>query len=85
MTAFIDERRSEFGVEPICAVLPIAPSTYYAAKQRPPSQRALRDEELIEKIRKRLEGQPWPLRRPQGLAAAAPRRARASPAARSSA
>jgi putative transposase len=27
-------------------VLPIAPSTYYAAKTRPPSQRALRDEEL---------------------------------------
>jgi transposase InsO family protein len=33
-------------------VLPIAPSTYYAAKQRPPSQRALRDEELVVKIRK---------------------------------
>jgi transposase InsO family protein len=32
-------------------VLPIAPSTYYA-KQRPPSARALRDAELVEKIRK---------------------------------
>ena len=32
-------------------MLPIAPSTYYAAKKRPPSQRALRDEELLEKIR----------------------------------
>jgi putative transposase len=52
MTAFIDERRSEFGVEPICEMLPIAPSTYYAAKNRPPSARALRDEELTEKIRK---------------------------------
>ena len=52
MTAFIDERRGEFGVEPICALLPIAPSTYYAAKSRPPSARALRDEELLEKIRK---------------------------------
>ncbi len=40
MTAFIDERRGEFGVEPICSVLPIAPSTYYAAKPRPPSARA---------------------------------------------
>jgi transposase InsO family protein len=52
MTAFIDERRGEFGVEPICEVLPIAPSTYYAAKKRPPSARALRDAELLEKIRK---------------------------------
>jgi len=32
-------------------VLPIAPSTYYAAKTRPPSPRALRDEELLEKVR----------------------------------
>ncbi len=30
--AFIDEHRTEYGVEPICRVLPIAPSTYYAAK-----------------------------------------------------
>lgn len=52
MTAFIDARRSEYGVEPICSVLPIAPSTYYAAKQRPPSQRALRDAKLREEIRK---------------------------------
>jgi len=52
MTAFIDERREEFGVEPICAVLPIAPSTYYAARSRPPSRRALRDAELVEHIRR---------------------------------
>ena len=51
MTAFIDERRGAFGVEPICKVLPIAPSSYYAAKRRPPSARAVRDAELIEKIR----------------------------------
>jgi len=30
MTAFIDAHRDAFGVEPICRVLPIAPSTYYA-------------------------------------------------------
>jgi putative transposase len=40
-----------FGVEPICRVLtehgmPIAPSTYYAARSRPPSPRAMRDERL---------------------------------------
>lgn len=30
MTSFIDENRAVFGVGPICRVLPIAPSTYYA-------------------------------------------------------
>ena len=28
MVAFIDEHRAAYGVEPICSVLPIAPSTY---------------------------------------------------------
>ena len=28
MVAFVDEYRDEYGVEPICAVVPIAPSTY---------------------------------------------------------
>ena len=32
MTDFIDEFREEFGVEPICRALPIAPSTYHARK-----------------------------------------------------
>ncbi len=31
MIAYIDANRDRFGVEPICRVLPIAPSTYYAA------------------------------------------------------
>ncbi|MEO6210073.1 MAG: IS3 family transposase [Gemmatimonadaceae bacterium] len=34
MVAFLDAHRRAYGVEPICAVLPIAPSTYYAAKAR---------------------------------------------------
>jgi transposase InsO family protein len=34
MVAFIDDHRGEYGVEPICAVLPIAPSTYYERKAR---------------------------------------------------
>ena len=51
MVRFIDDHREKFGVEPICAVLPIAPATYYAfkAKQREPetrSSRAKRDEVL---------------------------------------
>ena len=29
MVAFIDDHRAEYGVEPICRVLPIAPSIYY--------------------------------------------------------
>jgi hypothetical protein len=28
MVSFIDQHREAYGVEPICAVLPIAPSTY---------------------------------------------------------
>ena len=52
---FIDEHKGVFGVEPICRVLtqhgaPIAPSTYYAAKVRPPSARAVRDARLRAEI-----------------------------------
>ena len=43
MVSFIDEHRGDFGVEPICTALQVAPSTYYAAKSRQPSPRALRD------------------------------------------
>ena len=35
-----------FGVEPICGVLQVAPSTYYAALRRPPSARQLGDQRL---------------------------------------
>jgi putative transposase len=52
MVAFIDDNRDEFGVEPICEVLPIAPSTYYAAKTSPTSPRRLRDEQLMVEIRR---------------------------------
>jgi putative transposase len=53
--AYIDGHREEFGVEPICAALtsaavPIAPRTYYAAKTRPPSKRALADAGLRPQI-----------------------------------
>ena len=34
MTAFIDQYRSAYGVEPICKLLPIAPSTYYSQVRR---------------------------------------------------
>ena len=51
MSRYIDEHRDRFGVEPICRALQVAPSSYYAARQRPPSQRAVRDAELTGKIR----------------------------------
>jgi transposase InsO family protein len=60
MTTFIDQYRSAYGVEPICKVLPIAPSTYYENVRRranpetaPP--RAKRDAELMEEIRRVFE------------------------------
>lgn len=57
MMAFIDAHRDQYGVEPICAQLPIAPSTYYEHKARqidslraPP--RVQRDRELRVDIRR---------------------------------
>ena len=50
MIAYSDQHRDRYGVEPICRLLPIAPSTYHAAKRRLPSARALRDEELKAEI-----------------------------------
>ena len=57
MTAFIDEHRDVYGVEPICKVLPIAPSTYYtqAARRVDPElrpNRAWRDDALCQEIRR---------------------------------
>jgi putative transposase len=40
---FIEANRNEFGVERICRSLRAAPSTYYSAKSRPLSDRAIRD------------------------------------------
>jgi putative transposase len=47
MVAYIDAHRDEFGVEPICGALQVAPSTYYAVKSRPVSARSVRDALLI--------------------------------------
>lgn len=43
MVEFVDANRDEFGVEPICRTLQVAPSTYYEFKKRVPSARAVRD------------------------------------------
>ena len=55
MVLFIDEHRATYGVEPICEVLPIAPSTYYERKARATDPRRLparakRDAVLVAEI-----------------------------------
>ena len=55
MSEFIDQHRDAHGVEPICRELQVAPSTYYAAKSRPPSARSVRDEELTVEVRRVFE------------------------------
>ena len=60
MIAFIDDHRGAYGVEPICKVLPIAPSTFHAhvAKRVDParlSARAKRDAALKIEIRRVVE------------------------------
>jgi putative transposase len=57
IVAFIDTHRARFGVEPICKVLSehgctIAPNTFWVARNRPPSRRAVRDAELVVEIRR---------------------------------
>jgi hypothetical protein len=55
--AYLDAHRDQFGVGPACQVLtasgvPIAASTCYAAKKRPPSARARRDAALLTQIKR---------------------------------
>ncbi len=57
MTSFVDDHRGDYGVEPICAELPIAPSTYYEQKAREVNPdrlptRAKRDAELEVEVRR---------------------------------
>ena len=53
---FIDQNKDDvvdgrrLGVEPICDVLQVAPSSYYAARDRPPSRRARRDAQLTPRL-----------------------------------
>jgi transposase InsO family protein len=60
MVAFIDQHKDEYGVEPMCSVLPIAPSTYYehARRRREPKRmpaRHQRDGQLQSEIRRVYE------------------------------
>ena len=57
MVTFINDHRAIYGVEPICRVLPIAPSTYYAHAARLANPvlmpaRAKRDAALSEQIQR---------------------------------
>ena len=57
MVSFVDEHRDEYGVEPICEMLPIAPSTFYEEMARRANLdlrplRAKRDDELRPEIRR---------------------------------
>jgi transposase InsO family protein len=58
MVAFIDDHRKAYGVEPICRVLPIAPSTYFRSKwlARDPSRRSARalGDEVLRAIIRRI-------------------------------
>ncbi len=60
MVSFIDAHRAMYGSEPICRVLPIAPSTYHAhvARRMEPtrrSARARRDDVLRPEVRRVFE------------------------------
>ncbi len=55
MTRFIEERWDRFQVELICRTLGASPSTYYAARNRPPCTRAITDAWLTEEITRVFE------------------------------
>ncbi len=58
MVVFIDDHRKTYGVEPICRVLPIAPSTYFRhkAQQADPSRRSARaiQDDVLKAIIRRI-------------------------------
>jgi len=56
VTRYIEEKRDAFGVEPICAVLEVPVSTYYARRSRVPSARELADQELLVEIEQARSG-----------------------------
>lgn len=51
MSAFIDEHRERFGVEPICQTLDVSASAYYQRATGERSARSVEDERLIARIR----------------------------------
>jgi putative transposase len=51
VSAFVDEQRGRFGVEPICRTLGVSASAYHERKTGGHSQRAVEDERLLSRIR----------------------------------
>jgi putative transposase len=51
VSAFVDERRGDFGVEPICRTLGVSASAYYHRRTGERSDRAVEDERLLGVIR----------------------------------
>jgi putative transposase len=51
VSAFIEEKRHAFGVEPICQTLGVSASAYYQRKTGGRSERAVEDERLLHRIR----------------------------------
>jgi putative transposase len=58
VSAFIDQHRARFGVEPICRTLGVSESAYFARAQGRRSRRASEDEQLVEAIRQ-LHARNW--------------------------
>jgi transposase InsO family protein len=56
---FIEERKDTFGVEPICRVLDVSSSSYYAHRSRGRSMRDLRDDALVDEITRARRGRRW--------------------------
>jgi putative transposase len=55
VTAFVDEHRGRFGVEPICRALGVSASAYYHRATGHRSERAIGDERLLELIEQGAE------------------------------
>jgi putative transposase len=51
VSAFIDQRREDFGVEPVCRVLGVSASAYYRRASGERSARVIEDERLVAVIR----------------------------------
>jgi putative transposase len=51
VSAYIEEHRERFGVEPICQTLEVSASAYYERRTGRRSQRAIEDERLLGRIR----------------------------------
>ena len=73
MIAFIDDHRGTYGVEPICRVLPMAPSSYHAHKARAADPlcrlaRVQRDARLQGVTERVWKATPWRVRRAENLA-----------------